>query len=113
MFFMIEYVCIANAGVDTEEMSRAVVACTQEPSPMCTKQVVLTSTGLVIPWGSKLLDAIDGALDAKGQRPHRCHKCGLMAGYSLMTADGCVDCVKAAKKAAKAIQQRLRSYRAA
>ncbi len=76
-------------------------------------EVVVTSKGVVIPWKSPLLEAIDEALDDKGVRPYRCQKCGLMAGYSLMTANGCVDCVKAAKKANKKIQQRLRSYRAA
>ena len=74
-------------------------------------EVVVTSKGVVIPWKSPLLDAIDEALDGKGQRPYRCHKCGLMAGYSLMSADGCVDCVKAAKKAVKTIQRGLQSYR--
>jgi len=104
MFFMIEYVCIANAGVDTEEMSRAVVACTQEPSPMCTKQVVLTSTGLVIPWGSKLLDVI-----ADDVPPQQCASCGLLVGWSERNGELCVACDKKVKK----IAQRLRSYRAA
>ena len=75
--------------------------------------VFTTSVGVVVPWKHRLLDAIDEAIDGEGQPPYRCHKCCLMVGFSLMTADGCIDCVKAAKKADKAIQRRLRGYRAA
>jgi len=68
-----------------------------------------TSAGLLVPWGHKLIVAID---DESETMP-RCSRCGLYATYRLLGhgVDGsvCFDCNKEVTKGL----ERLRSYREA
>jgi hypothetical protein len=68
--------------------------------------LIPTPEGVVVPWTNRQLMSV---LDREVP-PTKCPKCGLLAGWAAMTAEGCcVDCHNDANKAVA----RLRSYRAA
>ena len=77
-------------------------------------QVVATPTAdgvvVVVPWRHPLLDDVEDAC----QGLPRCSQCGCLATWNVLGfgADGSV-CYDCAVKNSKAIQRRLRSYRAA
>jgi hypothetical protein len=76
---------------------------------MPSKDVIVTNSGVFIPFGNPLIALIESSEPAR-----KCSKCGVLTANSELTGSICDDCaVIKPVMHARTVVQRLRSYRAA